>query len=145
MPPIVPVLVPGRMAVDKEYQGVGSVCRSWARAVSAVADICATALLVHAIDREAVPFCVQFQAFPEGTFTLFLPIATIVSPLKSNCSNFPLRLSKNKSPAEEAGLDGRSGWLWATPDLRPSSIKPQGSIAGQAANGPCPIFPLGVS
>ena len=25
MPPIVPVLVPGRMAVDSEYQGVGSV------------------------------------------------------------------------------------------------------------------------
>ena len=29
MPPIVPVLVLGRMAVDKEYQGVGiPVCRS---------------------------------------------------------------------------------------------------------------------
>jgi N-acetylglutamate synthase-like GNAT family acetyltransferase len=72
------------MAVDKEIPRGRSRCAALlARAVSAAADIGATALLVHAIDREAAPFYVQygFQAFPEGTLTLFLPIATIVPAL----------------------------------------------------------------
>jgi hypothetical protein len=39
------------------------------------------AVLVHAIDREAIPFYVQygFQAFPEGTLTLYLSMKTIVA------------------------------------------------------------------
>jgi GNAT superfamily N-acetyltransferase len=75
------------MAVDKGYQGhgIGAALLKdvMARAVSAAREIGAAALLVHAIDREAVPFYVQygFQTFPEGTLTLFLPIATIVAAL----------------------------------------------------------------
>jgi GNAT superfamily N-acetyltransferase len=87
MPAIVPVLVLGRMAVDRQYQGHGIggalLKDAMTRAVSAASQIGAAALLVHAIDREAVPFYVQygFHAFPEGTLTLFLPIKTIVAAL----------------------------------------------------------------
>ena len=51
------------------------------RALSVAAEIGAVALLVHAIDREAVPFYVQygFQVFPEGSLTLYLPIKTIAN------------------------------------------------------------------
>ena len=87
MPPLVPVLVLGRMAVDKQYQGHGIggalLKNAMARALSASTEIGAIALLVHAIDREAVPFYVQygFQAFPEGNLTLYLPIASIQSAI----------------------------------------------------------------
>jgi GNAT superfamily N-acetyltransferase len=85
MPPIIPVLVLGRMAVDKQYQGHGIggalLKDAMGRAVSAATEIGAAALLVHAIDREAVPFYVQygFQAFPEGSLTLYLPMKTIAA------------------------------------------------------------------
>jgi len=87
MPPIVPVMVLGRMAVDKQYQGRGIgrglLNDAMRRALAASAEIGAAALLVHAIDREAVPFYVQygFQAFPEGTLTLYLPFKTIAAGL----------------------------------------------------------------
>jgi GNAT superfamily N-acetyltransferase len=87
MPPLVPVLVLGRMAVDRQYQGHGIggalLKDAMRRAVSVANDIGALALLVHAIDREAVPFYVQygFQAFPEGSLTLYLPIKTIIAGL----------------------------------------------------------------
>lgn len=83
MPPIIPVLVMGRMAVDKQYQGHGIggalLKDALGRAATVSTEIGAAALLVHAIDREVVPFYVQygFQAFPEGTLTLYLPIKTI--------------------------------------------------------------------
>jgi GNAT superfamily N-acetyltransferase len=85
MPPIVPVLVLGRMAVDRQYQGHGIggalLKDALSRAATVSADIGAAAVLVHAIDREAVPFYVQygFQAFPEGTLTLYLPMKTIAA------------------------------------------------------------------
>lgn len=87
MPPIVPVLVLGRMAVDKQYQGhgigAGLLKDAMKRAVGVANEIGAAALLVHAIDREVIPFYVQygFQAFPEGSLTLFLPIRTITAAL----------------------------------------------------------------
>jgi GNAT superfamily N-acetyltransferase len=87
MPPLIPVLVLGRMAVDKQYQGHGIggalLKDAMKRVVVAANDIGAAALLVHAIDREAVPFYVQygFQAFPEGSLTLYLPIKTITAGL----------------------------------------------------------------
>jgi GNAT superfamily N-acetyltransferase len=87
MPPIIPVMLLGRMAVDKQYQGhrigAGLLKDAIARAVSASVQIGARALLVHAIDGEAVPFYVQygFQAFPEGSLTLYLPIATTVAAM----------------------------------------------------------------
>ena len=85
MPSIIPVLVLGRMAVDKQYQGhgIGGALLKDAlrRAATVSTDIGAAAVLVHAIDSEAVPFYVQygFQAFPEGTLTLYLPMKTIVA------------------------------------------------------------------
>jgi GNAT superfamily N-acetyltransferase len=87
MPPIIPVMLLGRMAVDKQYQGhrigAGLLKDAISRAVSASVQIGARALLVHAIDGEAVPFYVQygFQAFPEGSLTLYLPIATTVAAM----------------------------------------------------------------
>ena len=85
MPPIVPVLVLGRMAVDRQYQGhgIGGALLKDAllRSATVATDIGASAVLVHAIDREAVPFYVQygFQAFPESTLTLYLPMKTIIA------------------------------------------------------------------
>lgn len=87
MPPVVPVFVLGRMAVDKGYQGHGlggGMLKDALRRSAAVAhDIGARAVLVHAIDREAVPFYVQygFQIFPEGSLTLYLPMPTIAGGL----------------------------------------------------------------
>jgi GNAT superfamily N-acetyltransferase len=87
MPPIVPVLVLGRMAVDKQYQGHGiggALLRdAMQRAAQASMEIGARALLVHAIDREVIPFYVQygFQVFPEGSLTLYLPMETIAKAL----------------------------------------------------------------
>ena len=75
------------MAVDLKYQGHGIgqalLKDAMQRAATAATDIGAAALLVHAIDQEAVPFYAQynFKAFPEGTRTLFLPIKTIVAAL----------------------------------------------------------------
>jgi GNAT superfamily N-acetyltransferase len=85
MPPIVPVLVLGRMAVDRQYQGhgIGGALLKDAlrRSATVSSEIGAAAVLVHAIDREAIPFYVQygFQAFPEGTLTLYLPMRTIIA------------------------------------------------------------------
>jgi GNAT superfamily N-acetyltransferase len=85
MPSIIPVFVLGRMAVDKQYQGrgIGGALLKDAlrRAATASTQIGAVAVLVHAIDREVVPFYVQygFQAFPEGELTLYLPMKTIVA------------------------------------------------------------------
>jgi hypothetical protein len=65
-------------------------------------------------------------------------------PLKSNCPNFPLRLSKNKSPAEEAGL-GRSKRMalgrHRTSVRVPSNHKVP--LPYTAANGPYPYFSFG--
>ena len=116
--------------------------------MSAAADIGATALLVHAIDREASLFMFNMASkhFPKG-FSRFPSHRYDRSrPLKSNCPNFPLRLSKNKSPAEEAGL-GRSKRMalgrHRTSVRVPSNHKVP--LPYTAANGPYPIFPLGVS
>ena len=78
-------LVLGRTAVDKQYQGhgvgAGLLKNAMRRALTVSTEIGAAALLVHAIDREAVPFYVQygFHAFPEGQLTLYLPIKTIAA------------------------------------------------------------------
>jgi GNAT superfamily N-acetyltransferase len=75
------------MAVDVKYQGhrIGSSLLKDAmrRALSNSLDIGARALLVHAIDREVVPFYVQygFQAFPEGSLTLFAPLNRVAAAL----------------------------------------------------------------
>lgn len=87
MPPVVPVFVLGRMAVDRQYQGHGlgraMLKDALQRAASASRTIGARAILVHAIDRDAVPFYVQygFQIFPEGSLTLYLPMQTAIAGL----------------------------------------------------------------
>jgi predicted N-acetyltransferase YhbS len=57
MPPTIPVLVLGRLAVDRQYQGHGiggALLKDGnARAVNTSVQIGA---MVHAIDGEAVPF-----------------------------------------------------------------------------------------
>lgn len=80
MPPVIPVLVLGRMAVDLRYQGrkLGGHLLKDAirRSLSAALEVGARAILVHAIDQEVVPFYVQygFQPFPAGSLTLFMPL-----------------------------------------------------------------------
>ena len=88
MPPIIPVVVLGRLAIDKQYQGhhIGSglVKDAMKRALTVSSEIGAAALIVHAVDREAVPFYNQFgfQSFPgEGALTLYLPIKTIAAAI----------------------------------------------------------------
>ncbi len=87
MPPVIPVFVLGRMAVDRGYQGHGlgrgMLKDALRRSAAAANDIGARAVLVHAIDRETVPFYVQygFMIFPEGSLTLYLPMATAAAGL----------------------------------------------------------------
>jgi GNAT superfamily N-acetyltransferase len=87
MPPEIPVLVIGRMAVDLRHQGhkLGAALMADAlrRCLNASRDIGAAAVLVHAIDRGVVPFYAQygFQDFPSGGLTLFLPMKTLEDSL----------------------------------------------------------------
>jgi GNAT superfamily N-acetyltransferase len=87
MPDQIPVIVLGRMAVDRNYQGqkLGDALLKDAlkRTLSVAADIGARAVLVHAIDKEVVPFYTQygFKPFPEGELTLFLSIKELAAAL----------------------------------------------------------------
>jgi predicted N-acetyltransferase YhbS len=84
MPPTIPVLVLGRLAVDRQYRGHGIggalLKDGIARAVNTSVQIGA---MVHAIDGEAVPFYVKygFQVFPERSLTLDLTIATATAAM----------------------------------------------------------------
>ena len=87
MPNPVPVIVLGRLAVDAQHQGKGIgehlLREAMQRALGACRQIGARALVVHAIDDEAVSFYVPFgfQSFPTDSRTLFLPMETIASSL----------------------------------------------------------------
>lgn len=87
MPPQIPVLVLGRMAVDKTQQGKGLgaalLIDALRRALSVASDIGARAVLVHAIDQEVVPFYTQygFKPFPDGELTLFLSTTDIAAAI----------------------------------------------------------------
>jgi predicted N-acetyltransferase YhbS len=87
MPPQVPVLVLGRLAVDLRHhgQGIGAGLLKDAlrRALSVAAEAGVRAILVHAIDAEAVPFYTRygFRAFPEGSLTFFLPMEEVAAAL----------------------------------------------------------------
>jgi GNAT superfamily N-acetyltransferase len=88
MPPSIPVLVLGRMAVDTRYQGraLGKHLLKDAlkRALTVSGHVGALAVLVHAIDHEVVPFysVYGFKPFPEGDLTLFLSMSDIAASLK---------------------------------------------------------------
>lgn len=83
LPNPVPIMVLGRLAVDKRHAGNGigpallreAMQRTWQ--ASQVAGI--RALVVHAIDDDAVGFYAKygFQIFPNGSRTLFLPIESL--------------------------------------------------------------------
>lgn len=87
MPEQIPVIVLGRMAVDKEHQrkGLGPALLQDAlrRALSVASNIGARAVLVHAIDHEVVPFYTQygFKPFPDGDLTLFLSMKDVAAAL----------------------------------------------------------------
>jgi GNAT superfamily N-acetyltransferase len=83
MPDPVPVMVLGRLAVDKNHQGkrlAVAMMREALRRVAQVSqEVGVRALVVHAIDDAAIPFYLKwdFKPFPAGSQTLFLPIETI--------------------------------------------------------------------
>lgn len=87
LPNPVPVMVLGRLGVDRDHQRrrigphlLNEAIRRTAEA-SRIAGV--RALVVHAIDDEAVTFYsgYGFQIFPEGSRTLFLPIETLLAAL----------------------------------------------------------------
>jgi predicted N-acetyltransferase YhbS len=87
MPPEIPVLVLGRIAVDVRHQGrkIGQFLLRDAlqRSLAVAQNIGARALLVHAIDQDVVPFYMQFKfrPFPDGDLTLFLSLSDVAAAL----------------------------------------------------------------
>lgn len=87
MPNPLPVMVLGRMAVDSRHAGKGLGKAMLKEAIQRVAEtatiIGARAMIVHAIDDEAVAFYTPFgfQLFPAASRTLFLPIETVAAAL----------------------------------------------------------------
>lgn len=85
----VPVMVLGRLAVDRRHSGRGigsSLLReAMQRTVQASQLAGLRALIVHAIDDDAVSFYAKygFQLFPAGTRTMFLPLETLREALKT--------------------------------------------------------------
>ena len=83
MPDPTPVMVLGRLAVDKEFQGRGigkdMLRDALQRVLAASRVVGARAVIVHAIDDEAVPFYAGFgfHSFAGDARTMFLPIESI--------------------------------------------------------------------
>ena len=83
LPNPVPVMVLGRLAVDRNHcgKGIGPALlrEAMQRTVEAAQIAGLRALIVHALDDDAVGFYAKygFQLFPAGTRTLFLPIETL--------------------------------------------------------------------
>jgi GNAT superfamily N-acetyltransferase len=82
-PDPVPVLLVGRLAVDRRYQGQGigggMLRDALQRALQASLIVGCRAVLVHAVDGDAVEFYARygFVEFPGGTRTMFLPLETL--------------------------------------------------------------------
>lgn len=87
MPPALPIMLIGRLAVDKRYQGQGLsralLKDALQRILSAAKEVGARAVLVHAIDDEAVAFYIRygFKLFPPDSRTLYLPMEEIAAAL----------------------------------------------------------------
>lgn len=87
MPNPIPVFVLGRLAVDSRHQrrGLGRALLKEAiqRALEASRTIGARALIVHAVDDEAIGYYASFgfQRFPTDSRTLFLPVETLARSL----------------------------------------------------------------
>jgi GNAT superfamily N-acetyltransferase len=85
IPDPTPVVILGRLAVDRRYKGQGFgkglLKDALQRVVGASTTVGVRAVLVHAIDPPAVAFYVKygFIEFPSGSQTMFLPIETIAA------------------------------------------------------------------
>ncbi|MFO1034839.1 MAG: GNAT family N-acetyltransferase [Hyphomicrobiales bacterium] len=85
MPTSVPVMILGRLAVNQAHQGhaIGSglLVDAMRRTLSVAKEVGVRAMLVHAIDDDAIRFYVQygFISFPDGGKTLFLPLKTVIA------------------------------------------------------------------
>ena len=81
--PQVPATLLGRLAVDESHQGIGLgehlLMDALARALRAASQIASYAVIVDAIDSNAVSFYrrYDFAPFPENGQRLFLPMSTI--------------------------------------------------------------------
>jgi GNAT superfamily N-acetyltransferase len=87
LPDPVPVMILGRLAVDKDYQGRGVggglLKDALQRTLQVSAQVGVRAVLVHAIDDGAAAFYAQygFIEFPVGARTLYLPVESIAQAL----------------------------------------------------------------
>lgn len=87
MPNPIPVMVLGRLAVDKPHQGHGlgpALLKDALRRVLSVSgEVGVRAVMVHAIDNDAVAFygTFGFKAFPSDSRTLFLSVSDIVKAI----------------------------------------------------------------
>jgi GNAT superfamily N-acetyltransferase len=87
MPNPVPVIVLGRLAVDAKHHGNGLgkalMREAIQRTLEASRTIGARALIIHAVDDEAVSFYAPFgfQRFPTDSRTMFLPVETLTGSL----------------------------------------------------------------
>jgi predicted N-acetyltransferase YhbS len=84
-PPVVPVILLGRLAVDSEHagQGIGShlLKEAMLRTLEVSNLVGVRALIVHAIDDHAADFYRRygFLSSPTGDYSLILPVETISS------------------------------------------------------------------
>jgi GNAT superfamily N-acetyltransferase len=87
MPDPIPVFVLARLAVDRTFHGrglgSGLLGDALKRSLGASREIGARAVLVHAIDDDAVRFYLQygFRPFPTYARTLYLPLSHIEASL----------------------------------------------------------------
>jgi GNAT superfamily N-acetyltransferase len=87
LPNPVPVMILGRLAVDERHQKKGIGPAMLTEAMQRILEISQSAgvraLLVHAIDDEAVAFYLKygFVLFPRDGRTMFLPIETLAAAL----------------------------------------------------------------
>lgn len=87
LPNPVPVMMLGRLAIDERHQkrsiGPAMLREAMQRTLDISQSAGVRALMVHAIDDEAVTFYLQygFVTFPADSRTMFLPIETLAAAL----------------------------------------------------------------
>lgn len=87
MPDPIPVVIIGRLALDRNYQGKGlgrALLKDALLRITRASELVgARAVLVHAVDQEVIPFYARygFRSFPTNNQTLFLTIDEIVAAL----------------------------------------------------------------
>lgn len=87
MPNPIPVVVLCRLAVDRDHQrkgiAAGLLRDAFQRALEAARHAGSRAMVVHAIDDEAIGFYTPygFQRFPTDSRTMFLPMETLAASL----------------------------------------------------------------